>query len=54
LTINLGNEPYRTDGTGESDIVTINPDNYDWVDEWELDEEAVECLNPFRPKKIKI
>lgn len=51
LKISLGNEPYRTDGSGQSDVIVIHPDNYDWVDEWDFDDEAVECLNIFKPRK---
>lgn len=48
LTILLDNAPYRTDGTATDDVLTIHPDNWDWVDEWPLDAESVAELKRFR------
>lgn len=50
LEIILANEPYRTDFPAEPDKIVIHPDNYDWVDQWPLDEEGVEELKVFRRK----
>jgi hypothetical protein len=47
LKIFLDNAPYRTDGTDQNDIIFINPDNWDWVDEWPLDEGNVIELQSF-------
>jgi len=48
LTIHLDNAPYRTDGTAKVDTIVITPDNWDWVDDWDLDEETIEPLKLFR------
>lgn len=50
LEIILANEPYRTDFPAEPDKIVIQPDNYDWVDEWPLDKKEVEELKTFRRK----
>ena len=43
LMIHLDNAPYRTDGASKDDTIVITPDNWDWVDDWDLDEETIDA-----------
>ena len=49
-TVKLDNAPFRTDGTEMPDTLIFHPDNYDWVDSWDLDEENLEPFKLFRQK----
>lgn len=44
LTIHLDNAPYRTDDSAKSDSIYISEENYDWVDEWPMNEASVKDI----------